>query len=145
MQDNQRTLRKEYIFEGKGLHSGKKVKMTLSPAPTGSGIIFLREDLGPDAVMEAVADYVTTTQRGTTMEKGEIRVSTAEHLLSAFPGQTEGDMYMWIVRKWDEYKKQDASMPAAEAVKRAGKERGNDFLHLLGRYAKYYLSKLSRS
>lgn len=86
MQDNQRTLRKEYIFEGKGLHSGKKVKMTLSPAPTGSGIIFLREDLGPDAVMEAVADYVTTTQRGTTMEKGEIRVSTAEHLLSAFAG-----------------------------------------------------------
>lgn len=69
MQDNQRTLRKEYIFEGKGLHSGKKVKMTLSPAPTGSGIIFLREDLGPDAVMEAVADYVTTTQRGTTMER----------------------------------------------------------------------------
>ena len=68
-----------------------------------------------------------------------------EHLLSAFPGQTECDMYMWIVRKWDEYKKQDASMPAAEAVKRAGKERGNDFLHLLGRYAKYYLSQLSRS
>ena len=86
MQDNQRTLRKEYIFEGKGLHSGKKVKMTLCPAPEGSGIRFLREDLGPDAVIEAVADYVTTTQRGTTLEKGEIRVSTAEHLLSAFSG-----------------------------------------------------------
>ena len=86
MQDNQRTLRKEYIFEGKGLHSGKKVKMTLCPAPEGSGIRFLREDLGPDAVIEAVADYVTTTQRSTTLEKGEIRVSTVEHLLSAFSG-----------------------------------------------------------
>ena len=69
----------------------------------------------------------------------------AEHLLSAFPGQTEGDMYMWIVRKWDEYKKSDSTMSAAEAVRKAGKEKGSDFLHLLGRYAKYYLSKLSRA
>ena len=69
----------------------------------------------------------------------------AEHLLASFPGQTEGDMYMWLVRKWDEYKKSDSSMSAAEAVRRAGKESGNDILHLLGRYARYYLSRLSRT
>lgn len=86
MQDNQRTLRKEYIFEGKGLHSGKKVKMTLCPAPEGSGIRFLREDLGPDAVIEAVADYVTTTQRGTTLERGRY-VSPRRSICSRrFPG-----------------------------------------------------------
>lgn len=86
MQDNQKTLKREYTFEGKGLHSGRKVRMTLCPAPAGTGIRFLREDIGPDAVIEALADYVTTTQRGTTLEKGEIRLSTLEHLLSAFSG-----------------------------------------------------------
>ncbi len=70
----------------------------------------------------------------------------AEHLLSAFPGQTEGDMYMWLVRRWDEYKaKGNKNMSAAEAVRRAGKEKGRDFLHRIGRYAQYYLSKLSRN
>lgn len=86
MHDNQKTLKKEYTFEGKGLHSGLKVKMTMAPAAPGTGIRFLREDLGPDAVLEAVADYVTTTQRGTTLEKGPVRISTVEHLLSAFAG-----------------------------------------------------------
>lgn len=86
MSDNQKTLKREYIFEGKGLHTGLKVNMKLSPAPAGSGIRFVREDIGPDAVIEAVADYVTTTQRGTTLEKGDIRISTIEHLLSAFSG-----------------------------------------------------------
>lgn len=86
MTDNQKTLKKEYIFEGKGLHSGLKVKMTVAPAPAGTGIRFVREDLGPDAVIEALADYVTTTQRGTTLEKGEVGISTLEHLLSALTG-----------------------------------------------------------
>ena len=60
--------------------------MRLSPAPVNHGIRFHREDLGPDAVEEAVADYVTYTQRGTTLEKGQVRVSTLEHLMSAFCG-----------------------------------------------------------
>lgn len=86
MSENQKTLKRDYIFEGKGLHSGLKVTMRVSPAPAGTGILFHREDLGPDAVIGAVADYVTTTQRGTTLEKGDIRISTIEHLLSAFSG-----------------------------------------------------------
>ena len=86
MLENQKTLRKEYTFEGKGLHSGLKVRMTVCPAEEGTGICFVREDLGPDAVIEALADYVTMTQRGTTLEKGPVRISTVEHLLSAFSG-----------------------------------------------------------
>lgn len=86
MQEFQRTLKRTYDFEGKGLHSGRRVRMTLQPAPAGTGIRFLRTDLGPDAYIGAVADHVTQTQRGTTLENGEIRVSTIEHILATFSG-----------------------------------------------------------
>ena len=69
----------------------------------------------------------------------------AEHLLAAFPGQTEGDMYMWLVRRWDEYKRKDGSISAAEAVRKAGKERGKGIFHRLERYIAYYLGKMSKS
>ncbi len=69
----------------------------------------------------------------------------AEHLLAAFPGQSEGDMYMWLVRRWDEYKRKDGSISAAEAVRKAGKERGKDIFHRLERYLAYYFKKLSKS
>lgn len=83
IQDRQKTLRRQYEFEGKGLHSGLRVRMNVAPAPAGTGIRFLRKDIGDDAIIEAVADYVTYTQRGTTLEKGVVKVSTIEHLLSA--------------------------------------------------------------
>ena len=69
----------------------------------------------------------------------------AEHLLAAFPGQSEGDMYMWLVRRWDEYKRQDGSISAAEAVRKAGKERGKGVFHRLERYIAYYLGKISKT
>lgn len=86
MSDRQKTLKKEYIFEGKGLHSGQNVRMRISPAPVNHGIRFRREDLGNSSCIEAVVDYVTYTQRGTTLENGEVRISTLEHLMSAFYG-----------------------------------------------------------
>ncbi len=66
-----------------------------------------------------------------------------EHLLAAFPGQSEGDMYMWIVRRWDEYKKVKKDMTAQEAVQKVGKETGGPFARL-SRYIRYYLSKISK-
>lgn len=86
MAERQKTLKKEYIFEGKGLHSGRNVRMRLIPAPVNHGVKFQRTDIGEDAVIDAVADYVTVTQRGTTLEKGEVRISTLEHLMSALIG-----------------------------------------------------------
>lgn len=86
MAEKQKTLKKEYIFEGKGLHSGIVTRMILRPSKENTGIRFLRSDIGPDAYIEAISDYVTHTQRGTTIEKGSIRISTAEHLLAAFNG-----------------------------------------------------------
>ena len=68
-----------------------------------------------------------------------------EHLLSAFPGQSEGDMYMWLVRKWDEMKKQEGQgLSAAEAVKRASSAAGKNWHARLRRYIGYYLSKISK-
>lgn len=86
MQDNQRTVRKKYHFEGKGLHSGLKVNMDIEPAPVNTGIRFLRKDINSEAYIPAIVDYVTHTQRGTTLEKGDVKISTLEHVLSALWG-----------------------------------------------------------
>ncbi len=80
----QNTLKRKYTFEGKGLHSGQKVRMTLVPAEAGTGIRFLRKDVSDDAFIPAVVDYVTLTNRGTTLEKDGLKVSTIEHILSCF-------------------------------------------------------------
>jgi UDP-3-O-[3-hydroxymyristoyl] N-acetylglucosamine deacetylase len=67
------------------MHTGKKVLMTLRPAAPDSGIVFRRTDLG-DIDIPAKAENVTDTSLGTTLTKGEAKVSTVEHLLSAFAG-----------------------------------------------------------
>ena len=86
MTEKQHTLKCKYTFEGKGLHTGRNVTMTLEPAPAGHGIKFKRVDLGEDAIIDALVDYVTTTARGTTLEKGEVKISTLEHLMATFNG-----------------------------------------------------------
>ena len=73
-----------------------------------------------------------------------VREIRKEHLLAAFPGQSEGDMYMWIVRKWDEYKHQNKDMTAEEAVQKISRETAKDVFHRLLRYSKYYISRLSQ-
>jgi UDP-3-O-[3-hydroxymyristoyl] N-acetylglucosamine deacetylase len=82
----QRTLKNAIRATGIGLHTGKKVLMTLRPAPPDSGIVFRRVDL-PEAVdIPAHAENVGDTMLGTTLVKGDAKVSTVEHLLSAFAG-----------------------------------------------------------
>ena len=74
MKDLQKTLRREYEFEGKGLHTGLKVKMTLAPAPVNTGIVFIRTDIGNDARVAALVDYVTVMENGEmgfTMKNGQ--------------------------------------------------------------------------
>ena len=82
----QQTLRKNYIFEGKGLHTGKVARMVVCPAPVDTGIVFRRVDLGENVTIEALAENVTNTARSTTISKGEASVSTIEHILSALTG-----------------------------------------------------------
>lgn len=82
----QQTLIKSYSFEGKGLHTGRIAKMTIKPAQVDTGIVFVRTDLGNEAVVEALAENVSNTARSTTISSGEASVSTIEHVLSALTG-----------------------------------------------------------
>lgn len=96
MKDLQKTLKREYKFEGKGLHTGLKVNMTLAPAPADTGVVFVRTDIGPEAKVAALVDYVTQTQRGTTLQNGEASVSTIEHVLSTFVGLGVDNAYIYL-------------------------------------------------
>src|SRR5205807_1623729 len=82
----QRTLKNSIRATGVGLHTGKKVLMTLRPAGPDEGIIFRRTDLPDPVDIRAHAENVRDTVLGTTLGRGESRVSTVEHLLSAFAG-----------------------------------------------------------
>lgn len=82
----QHTIKQSYSFCGKGLHTGAVARMTLHPAPAGSGIRFVRTDIGPVAIVPALATCVGPTDRSTTLCSGNASVSTLEHLMSACAG-----------------------------------------------------------
>ena len=82
----QRTLKNVIGATGVGLHTGKKVYLTLRPAPVNTGIVFRRVDLDPVAEIPAALDRVSDTRLSTTIEHNGVRVSTVEHLMSAFAG-----------------------------------------------------------
>jgi UDP-3-O-[3-hydroxymyristoyl] N-acetylglucosamine deacetylase len=82
----QRTLRNEIRATGVGLHTGQKVYLTLKPAAVDTGIVFRRVDLDPVVEIEARAENVGDTRLSTALVKGDVRVSTVEHLLSAMAG-----------------------------------------------------------
>jgi UDP-3-O-[3-hydroxymyristoyl] N-acetylglucosamine deacetylase len=83
---NQRTLKNSIRATGVGLHTGRKVLMTIRPAPANVGIVFRRTDLEPPVDVQATAHNVGETQLGTTLVKDGVKVATVEHLLSAFAG-----------------------------------------------------------
>lgn len=82
----QRTLKNVIRATGVGLHTGDKIYLTLRPAPEDSGIVFRRVDLSPEVRIPARPDNVTDTRLSTTVEQGGVKVSTVEHLMSAFAG-----------------------------------------------------------
>jgi UDP-3-O-[3-hydroxymyristoyl] N-acetylglucosamine deacetylase len=82
----QRTLRNPIRATGVGLHTGEKVYLSLKPAPINAGIVFRRVDLDPVVEIKASAENVGDTTLSTTLVKGDVRVSTVEHLLSAMAG-----------------------------------------------------------
>lgn len=76
------TLADVVTFSGKGLHTGASVRMEIHPAPGDSGIIFRRVDLPGEPEIPALAEYVSSTKRGTTVTKGGTSVSTIEHIMA---------------------------------------------------------------
>lgn len=79
----QKTLKGSFALCGKGLHTGLSLTVTFNPAPENSGYKIQRIDLDGEPVIEAIAENVVDTQRGTVLGKGDIRVSTIEHGMSA--------------------------------------------------------------
>ncbi len=82
----QKTIKTEISLTGVGLHTGKEVKMTFKPAPVNNGFTFVRVDLEGQPIIEADANYVVNTQRGTNLEKLGVKIQTPEHVLAALIG-----------------------------------------------------------
>ena len=81
--EKQKTLGGSFSLCGKGLHTGLSLTVTLNPAPENTGYKIQRIDLEEQPIIDAIAENVTDTQRGTVLQKGDARVSTVEHGLSA--------------------------------------------------------------
>jgi UDP-3-O-[3-hydroxymyristoyl] N-acetylglucosamine deacetylase len=82
----QRTLKNVIRATGVGLHTGEKIYLTLRPAPVDTGIVFSRVDLDVPVQIKASPENVGDTSLSTTLVKGDVRISTVEHLLSAMAG-----------------------------------------------------------
>ncbi|NER15604.1 bifunctional UDP-3-O-[3-hydroxymyristoyl] N-acetylglucosamine deacetylase/3-hydroxyacyl-ACP dehydratase [Spongiivirga citrea] len=117
----QTTIKKEVTLKGVGLHTGKEVTLTFKPAPVNHGYAFMRIDLEGNPIIEADANYVINTQRGTNLEKKGVKIQTSEHVLAALVGLDFDNVLIEL----------DASEPPimdgssryfVEALEKAGKE-----------------------
>jgi len=90
-----RTLAREITAEGIALHAGTKIRMTLAPAPSGTGIVFRRSDLGGREIA-ALYDKVAETRLGTVIADGGVSVGVIEHLMSALAGAEIDDMVVTL-------------------------------------------------
>ena len=90
----QKTLAKEVRLNGIGLHSGKEIQLDLKPAPENIGFVFRRMDLDPVEEIPALTNFVSKTDRSTTLVKGEQEIQTTEHLLAALVGCAINNCYI---------------------------------------------------
>ena len=121
----QKTLAKSVRLDGIGLHSGQKVELNLKPAPPNSGFVFLRTDLDPSVEIPATSNFVSKTDRGTTLEKDGVEIQTCEHLLAALVGMSVNNCLIEINRT--EIPIMDGSSKYfIEAIKSAGLEEQNE-------------------
>ncbi|MEZ4811005.1 MAG: bifunctional UDP-3-O-[3-hydroxymyristoyl] N-acetylglucosamine deacetylase/3-hydroxyacyl-ACP dehydratase [Allomuricauda sp.] len=84
--NKQRTIKEKVTLQGVGLHTGENVTMTFVPAKENHGFAFKRVDLEGEPIIEADANYVINTQRGTNLEKNGVKIQTSEHVLAALVG-----------------------------------------------------------
>ena len=92
----QRTIKNAFETVGIGLHSGRKVKLALRPAPVDTGIVFRRIDLNPPVAIKAEPERVNDTRMATTLDKGQAKIATIEHLMSALSGLGIDNCYVEV-------------------------------------------------
>ena len=93
---NQRTIKNTIKATGIGLHTGKKITLTLIPAPSGTGVTFIRTDIKPQVEIKACPENVGDTTLSTTLISENVKVSTVEHLLSAIAGLGIDNLYIQL-------------------------------------------------
>lgn len=94
---NQRSIKNTIHASGVGLHSGKEIILTLKPAPVNTGVVFIRTDLEPKAEIKAIGFNVIDTTLSTALGTNEAnKISTVEHLLSAFYGLGIDNIYVEV-------------------------------------------------
>jgi UDP-3-O-[3-hydroxymyristoyl] N-acetylglucosamine deacetylase/3-hydroxyacyl-[acyl-carrier-protein] dehydratase len=122
----QKTIQKEVSLTGVGLHTGKNVTLTFKPASINNGYSFKRIDLEGNPVIEADANYVTNTQRGTCLEKNGVVIQTSEHVLAALVGMDIDNVIIEL--NASEPPIMDGSSKFfVEALENAGIEEQDDF------------------
>ena len=125
----QRTLKNSFTLKGQGLHTGLQIEVTFNPAPIDHGYKIKRTDVEGSPVIDALAENVVATQRGTVLGKGEITVSTVEHGLS--PLYARGKHNCLIEVNASEFPILDGSgIEYVKAIKEAGymeQERDRDY------------------
>ena len=94
MSKPQQTIKQAVSYQGIGLHSGEPVTMVFKPAPEDIGIVFVRTDIEGKPFVRAHIDNVTNTMRATTLENGEAKVFTVEHILAAFSAMNIDNCYI---------------------------------------------------
>lgn len=119
MNDKQHTLKQSISFDGVGLHTGEKVKLTIEPAEVDHGYVFKRKDLDGEPTIPADCELVTTTDRGTTLEKDGASVSTTEHVLAALYGM-QVDNALIVVNGPEMPIMDGSSKPFVDAIESVG-------------------------
>ena len=119
---NQQTIRKSFSLNGIGLHSGKKVKITVEPAKVNNGIKFIRTDLTKDNIVPALWSNVSSTNLCTTIsnEKG-VSVSTIEHLMSSLSGMHIDNVNI-LINNLEVPIMDGSSLPFVEELEKSGME-----------------------
>jgi len=96
MLEKQTTLKGDIRLTGKGLHTGVDVNITICPAPENTGYVFIRTDLEGEPKIEAIAENVVDTSRGTSIEQNGNRVTTVEHVLASLSGLGIDNAYIKV-------------------------------------------------
>ena len=88
------TIARTISTVGIGLHSGRRVRLTMKPAAPDTGIIFRRVDMTPPVEMPAKPTSVNDTRMATTLNEGKVVISTIEHIMSALNGMGVDNVYV---------------------------------------------------
>jgi UDP-3-O-[3-hydroxymyristoyl] N-acetylglucosamine deacetylase/3-hydroxyacyl-[acyl-carrier-protein] dehydratase len=115
----QQTIKEPVSLEGTGLHTGAKTTVTIKPAPDNTGIVFIRSDLENRPEILADIDNVVDLARGTAIGRGDARIYTIEHLMSAFAGLGI-DNAMVEVNAPEVPLMDGSALPFVEAIRKTG-------------------------